>query len=121
MADTLFEKYGGFETLSKVVANFYDKILDSNKVKHYFEGINMDRLMQHQTNFIAKALGGPDKYEGGDLKKMHARFNITEDHFTEVAELLEEALDEAGVESDDTAAIISVVASLKDQIVSEAS
>ncbi len=117
MSDTLFDKYGGFETLSTIVSNFYDKILDSDTLKGYFENTNMERLMSHQTNFIAKALGGPDKYDGGDLAAVHADMGITTEEFMEVAELLEESLDEAEVDEEDIKAIISTVASLKDQIV----
>jgi len=118
MSETLFDKYGGFDTFSAVVTNFYQKVLDSDQIKHYFEGVNMEGLISHQTNFLAKVLGGPDKYEGRDLKAVHAKFKITVEDFTEVAELLEESLDEAGVEEADIATIISVVASIKDDIVS---
>lgn len=118
MTQSLFDKYGGYETFSAVVGSFYQKILDHEELAPYFEGINMERLMSHQTNFLSKALGGPDKYEGRDLVKAHARFKITEPHFMEVAELLEEALEEAGVEEQDIASVIGVVAAMKDQVVS---
>ena len=118
MADTLFDQYGGFSTFSAIVSNFYQKIMDSDELAPYFDGINMERLMDHQTNFIAKALGGPDKYKGRDLKAVHQKFKITLPHFKEVAELLAEALEEAGVTEEDVKTIISVVGSLQDQIVS---
>ena len=118
MAETLFDKYGGFTTFSTVVSNFYQKILDSEQLAGYFDGVNMEILMAHQTHFIAKALGGPDKYEGRDLKKVHAGFNISVPDFQEVAELLSDALDEGGVESGDIDTIISLVGDLQDQIVS---
>ncbi len=117
MAQTLFDKYGGFDTFSSVVSNFYQKILDSSQLSHYFDGIKMERLMSHQTSFISKALGGPDKYEGRDLVAAHKGFNISDPDFLEMAELLEEALEEAGVEAADVASIIAVITSLKDQVV----
>ena len=118
MSETLYDKYGGFETFSAVVSTFYQKILDSEELAPYFDNINMERLMSHQTNFISTALGGPDKYTGLDLKKAHAPYKITIPHFQEVAELLEESLDEAGVEQEDITSIITLVTSLMDQIVS---
>ena len=45
MAETLFDKYGGFTTFSTVVSNFYQKILDSEQLAGYFDGVNMERLM----------------------------------------------------------------------------
>lgn len=119
MSDTLFSKYGGIETFSAVVSNFYQKVLDSENLASFFTGVDIEALMSHQTNFIAKALGGPDEYAGRDVSVAHANMGITEENFTEVAELLTEALEEAGVESDDVTTIIGVVASLKDQIVSD--
>jgi hemoglobin len=115
--ETLYDKYGGFDTFSVVVSNFYQKILDSDELAHYFDSVNMERLMSHQTNFISTALGGPERSHGIDLKKAHAPYKITIPHFNEVAELLEESLEEADVESDDVATIITLVASLMDQIV----
>jgi len=120
MSETLYDKYGGIETFSAVVSNFYQKVLDSEELAPYFDNVNMERLMSHQTNFISTALGGPDNYTGLDLKKVHAPYQITVPHFQEVAELLEESLDEAGVEQVDIDSIITLVSSLMDQVVSSA-
>ncbi|EPJ51562.1 MAG: hypothetical protein OFPI_17180 [Osedax symbiont Rs2] len=117
MPDTLFNKYGGFETFSAIASNFYKKVLDSEQIEHYFRDIDINRLISHQTNFLAKALGGPDKYKGRDLALAHANMNISSADFNEVVELLEDALEEAGVEDADIAIILSVIGGLKQQIV----
>jgi len=117
MSDTLFSKYGGFETFSTIVSNFYKKVLDSEQIEHYFRDIDINRLISHQTNFLAKALGGPDKYEGKDLALAHAKMNISTEDFDEVVELLEEALEEAGVAAEDIVTILAAIFGLKDQIV----
>jgi len=111
---SLYDKYGGFDTFSMVVGNFYQKILDSEELSPYFETVNMEKLMSHQTQFIATALGGPNKYASVDLKAVHAPYKITVPHFTEVVELL----DEASVEQEDIASIIALVSELMDQIAS---
>ena len=82
----------------------------------YFEKVNMERLMSHQTQFIATALGGPDKYESVDLKSVHAPYKITVPHFNEVVELLEESLDETNIEQEDIRSIITLIAGLMDKI-----
>lgn len=117
MAETLFDKYGGFDTFSAVVTSFYQKVLGSDQVAHYFSGVKMERLIRHQTNFLSKVLGGPDRYEGRDLKTVHASLNITAPDFNEVADLLEETLVEASVEEDDIATILIAFASFQDEIV----
>jgi len=117
MSKSLFDKYGGFETIGTLVHEFYKKVLANPKLTGYFKNTVMDKVMEHQTNFLGAALGGPNKYEGKELKSAHEELNITDDHFDLVAGYLEETLDEAGVEEKDIEAIIKIVAETKDQII----
>lgn len=117
MSDSLFDKYGGFSTIGDVVHSFYEKIMDTESLEHYFWDVDMTRLMAHQTDFLAMALGGPSSYSGRSLKEAHRHLKITEVDFFTVAELLEEALEEAGMEDEDVASVISIVASTKGDIV----
>ncbi len=119
MTETLFDKYGGFDTFRIAVTSFYQKVLASEHLKPYFKGINMEALISHQIGFISKILGGPDQYEGRDLKTAHAKLNITVPDFDEIAGLLKEALSEAGLEEADVETVILAVASLQGEIVSE--
>lgn len=115
---SLFDKYGGFATLNQLTRLFYQKLLDSPQVAHYFSGIDIPTLAEHQTNFLATALGGPAVYTGTELKTAHVGLMITNEDFNEVAELLEECLEELDVEPADIKSIIAIVASYKEQIVS---
>lgn len=114
---SIFHKYGGFGTVSKLVHNFYDKVMDTPSLQPYFVGVNMNRLVQHQTDFLAQVLGGPANYSGAQLAEAHKHLKITSEDFDMVAELLEETCEEAGVEDDDVKAILALVASTKEQIV----
>ena len=55
---SLFEKYGGFATLGSLTKLFYQKLLDSLQVAHYFAQTDITLLIEHQTNFLVSALGG---------------------------------------------------------------
>ena len=48
---SLFEKYGGFATVSTIVRQFYKDVLTSPNLKSYFEDVNMEVLIDHQTKF----------------------------------------------------------------------
>ena len=114
----LFEKYGGFETITKLVHEFYKKLLADDKVSKYFFDTDMDLLMEHQVRFLSMALGGPNGYTGRELKTAHENLNITNDHFNLVASYLEEVLDEANVEESDIKEILGIVGSVRPDIVS---
>ena len=77
MARSLFDKYGGFASVSKVVMTFYTKVLDSDVIGDYFDGIDMRRLIDHQTKFIATIMGGPVgkslRTDGNSLERRYAR------------------------------------------------
>ena len=107
MAANLFEKYGGFATISKVVMVFYDKALDSDVLGPYFDGIDMKRLIDHQTKFVATVMGGPASYTNENLREVHAHLHITHDAMAEMLELLEETLDDFDVARPDIETILT--------------
>ncbi|MBE0409295.1 MAG: hypothetical protein IBX69_06140 [Anaerolineales bacterium] len=53
MKRSIFERYGGFAKVNRIVSSFYDKVLDSPITSPYFVNIDMRRLIDHQTRFIA--------------------------------------------------------------------
>ena len=67
MRQTIFERYGGFSKVSKVVMSFYDKILNSSILAPYFAKTDMKRLIDHQTKFISSLMGGPASYTSEHL------------------------------------------------------
>ena len=101
MSGTLFQKYGGFAKISRVVLTFYDKVLDSEQIGDFFDGIDMSRLVDQQTKFISSLVGGPASYTDDRLKQLHAHLGITDQDFDEMAKLLGEALAENGFEPRD--------------------
>ena len=94
MRQTIFERCGGFASVSKVVISFYDKVLDSPVTSQYFSGVDMKRLIDHQTKFFAALMGGPVSYTNDHLEKVHKRLGITETAFMEALVLMKDTLEE---------------------------
>ena len=94
MRRTIFERYGGFASVSRVVMSFYDKILSSPLTSPFFANTDMKRLIDHQTKFMSSVMGGPASYTNEHLERIHARLGITEPAFMEVVELLSETLED---------------------------
>ncbi|RLA55582.1 MAG: hypothetical protein DRQ65_04205 [Gammaproteobacteria bacterium] len=115
--ESLYNKYGGFETVSKVVRSLYEKILVSDTFKPYFEDVDTQRVMDHQTKFFCDIMGGPVAFEGKTLAEIHTGMNISNEAYTELSKLLEETFKDYGVDAGDINTIMTIVADLKDQIV----
>ena len=101
MRQSIFERYGGFASVSRVVMGFYEKVLDSPITSPYFANTNMKRLIDHQTKFIASMMGGPSSYTDEHLERVHAHLGITETAFYESASLLRETLEDFDFEEED--------------------
>lgn len=94
MKSTIFQRYGGFAKVSRVVTSFYDKVLDSPTASPYFANSDMKRLIDHQTKFISQVMGGPASYTDEQLERVHAHLGITEVAFMEVMGILRETLED---------------------------
>jgi hemoglobin len=116
-SQTLYEKYGGFTGVRQVVTEFYERALDSDIVGHFFEHVNMARLIDHQTKMIAGLLGGPIEISETRLAAAHAHLHVEHHHFDEIAVLLNETLVEAGFEKQDRIAAIAAVEARRSVIV----
>ena len=119
MRQTIFERYGGFSKVSQVVMSFYDKILDSPVTSPYFSGIDMKRLIDHQTKFFAALMGGPASYSNEHLERIHARFGITETAFREATLLMKDTLEEFDFHDEDTQSVVDEMMGCKNYIVAK--
>ena len=109
MTEALFDKYGGFKFVSRLVLSFYDKALDSDQVGDYFDDVDMPRLIDHQTKFVSSLLGGPVSYTDERLQRAHASLNLTSADFDEVQRLLRDTLSEHGIEQQDIDIVMAEV------------
>jgi hemoglobin len=118
-SQTLYEKYGGFTTISALVNLFYQKIGNTPALDKYFENTDMAKLIDHQTKFLCMVLGGPNNYEGRQLAQAHQKLSITNEHFELVGSILKESLEEKGVEPKDIETILGVVWGTRNDIVNQ--
>jgi len=105
MPQTIFERYGGFASVSRVVSTFYEKMIESPVTRPYFTNVDMRRLIDHQTKFIAFLMGGPASYTNDHLERAHAHMGITTAAFNESVQLLVDTLEEAGFVAEDVAVV----------------
>lgn len=90
---TLTEQLGGPEAAMGVlvpsVEIFYTKLLSDEKINHYFEGIDTERLKNKQVEFLAYVFGSPERYTGKDIAEAHEHLirdqGLNEKHFDIVA------------------------------------
>ncbi|UPV73381.1 group 1 truncated hemoglobin [Halorussus limi] len=117
MSETLYDRLGGRDAIAAVVESFYDRVLDDDRIAHFFEDTDMSALRAHQTTFLASVTGGPVEYDGADLSSAHADLDIDGRDFEIVARHLDEALAEFDVSADDREEVVAAIAELESAIV----
>jgi len=116
-----YEAVGGGPAVAAVVDRFYGLVLDDDRLRGYFDGVEMVRLKRHQVALVSQVMGGPVEYTGRDLRAAHQGKGISSDDFGAVAGHLVTALTEAGVEAAIIDRTVTAVAGTQPDIVENAS
>ncbi|GAA4834010.1 group 1 truncated hemoglobin [Paenibacillus vulneris] len=116
MTTTLYEQLGGEDAISKVVDEFYNRILADDSINSFFTKTDMEKQRRHQAKFISFALGGPNQYSGKSMEKAHEGMNLQPEHFNAVVGHLHDALAHFGVGEEKIDEVLTHVATLKDSI-----
>ncbi len=97
---SLYDQIGGEAAVNAAVDIFYRKVLKDDRIKHFFDGIDMAQQAAKQKAFLAMAFGGPKQYTGEDMRKGHAHLvkkGLNDSHFDAVMENLGATLKELNV------------------------
>jgi len=71
MIEDLFDLIGGRSTIAAATELFYDKVLQDDNLRHFFQGVDMAHLRSRQAMFISVLLGGR-VYTGRNIREAHA-------------------------------------------------
>ena len=116
---TLYDKYGGLPTMNLLVREFYKLARINPKVGRYFSKMNMERLINHQVQFLSFVMGNPlPSFKGTELPNSHQPLGISGDDFDEMCKLLKKALQSVDIIPSDIGLIMGVVNEVRDMIVS---
>ena len=118
MSKSLYDKYGGFSQINRVVMDLYDNLLESEEVGPYFDDVDMPKLIDHQTKFMAYLLGGPANFADDHLERAHSSLGITPEHFDEMKTILSDTLEGAGFSAEDLETVMGAIEAHRSQVVS---
>lgn len=107
MEKSLFDKYGGFSTVSKIVLALYDRLLDDDDVGPFFDDVDLPRLIDHQTKFVSSLMGGPASFSDDHIERAHRNMDIENHHFDRLKEIVSDVLTDFGVDDADIASIVA--------------
>jgi len=116
---TLYQRLGGKDAIDAAVDIFYGKVLSDDRIKHFFDSIDMDKQRGKQKAFLAFAFGGPVKYTGKDMRDGHAHLlekGLNDSHFDAVGENLAATLKELNVPQEMSDEVLAIAESTRDDV-----
>ncbi len=93
----LFERLGGMEAVSAVVAEFAQRLFDDPRLEPFFGSLNearQQRFVRLNVEFVCMATGGPCEYTGRSMFDAHAGLGTSDGVFDRVKNHLVDVLNE---------------------------
>jgi hemoglobin len=116
---TLFERIGGKAAVEAAVDRFYLKVLQDDRIRHFFDGVDMTRQRNKQKAFLSFAFGGPQNYTGKSMRDGHAHLverGLNDGHVDAVIENLGSTLREMGVAEDLIREVAAIAESTRNDV-----
>jgi hemoglobin len=120
---SLYDRLGGVGPISVVVDEFINRLvvdvtLNKNPaIKEARDHVPAPYLKFHVTSLVCQATGGPCKYTGRDMKTSHAKLNISEKDWEQMAKVFKEVLDKFKVPAKEQQELFAIVGTTKADIV----
>lgn len=118
---SLYEQLGGEPAVNAAVDIFYRKVLQDERIHHFFDTTDMEKQAAKQKAFLTMAFGGPNHYTGLDMRKGHAHLvsrGLNDRHVDAVIELLGATLKELGVADELIARVAAIAESARNDVLS---
>lgn len=95
---TPYEQIGGHRALQTIVDDFVQRVTSDTMIGFFFRAVDIERLKVLETDFAAAHLGGPTRYKGRPLSVAHGPHRIMGGQFNRRLKILEQTLQDHGVE-----------------------
>ncbi|MDO9274831.1 MAG: group 1 truncated hemoglobin [Lutibacter sp.] len=124
MTQSLFERLGGREGISKIVDDTVEGHMNNPEVNARFlpykeHPEKLAIIKQHTVDFFSAGSGGPVEYKGKDMVTAHKGMNISPAEYMYVIDDIFAALDKNSINEDTKKDVLAILWSLKGMIISK--
>ena len=117
---SLYERLGGYDAITAVTNAVYLHLKSDDKLRRFYDhrgDDGVEREKQLLIDFLTAAAGGPLYYTGRDMKSVHKGMHLDEEDWQRAVGYLTAALDSFNVPERETAEVLALVESTKQEIV----
>lgn len=116
MTSTLYERLGNAEGITAIVDNAVDRHAVNPLIGPRFSGRDLPRAKRMGALFFCMGAGGPQTYDGRDLRAAHAGMNISEQELVAAIDDFVAAMQAQGVGTTEVNEVVAILYSLKSEV-----
>lgn len=116
MPETLYQRLGGAERIAAIIEDAIDRHAVNPALAPRFRGKDLPHLKQLGAQFFCAGAGGPQRYEGRDLRAAHAGMNISAEELVATMDDIVAALNAQGVGPGEVSEVVGILYSLKGEV-----
>ena len=116
---SLYDRLGGKDAITAVVADFVANAAGDEKIAHFFTNADAKGLQEKLVDQICEATGGPCKYAGKDMKTAHTGMKVSEEDFNALVDDLVKSLDKFKVPEKEKNELLGALGGMKADIVGQ--
>jgi hemoglobin len=116
MTPSLYQRLGKAEGIAAIVDDAVDRHAVNPLLAPRFSSSDLPRAKKMGTQFFCMGAGGPEKYEGRDMRTAHAGMNISEQEFIATIDDFVAAMQGLGIGATEVNEVVALLYSLKGEV-----
>lgn len=122
MDDTLYQEIGGKDAVKKASHYLYVNILKNDRLKSFFEDVDIGKQERKMNAFLTYIFGGPSLYLGKDMRRAHKKAvekGLNDDDFDAMLGCLRKTLHELNIGEAQIEKVINVTEKHRDDVLNK--
>jgi hemoglobin len=116
MTSSLYQRLGQAEGIAAIVDDALDRHAVNPMLAPRFSGKDLTHAKRVGTQFFCMGAGGPQRYEGRDLRAAHAGMNISEQELIATIDDFVAAMRDQGIGDAEVNEVVAILYSLKGEV-----
>lgn len=117
MTTSLYQRLGNAEGINAIVDNAVDRHAVNPLLAPRFSGADLPRAKRMGALFFCMGAGGPQQYDGRDLRTVHAGMNISEQEMIATIDDFVAAMHDRDVGATEVNEVVAILYSLKGDVI----
>lgn len=116
MSESLYQRLGGAPRIAAIMDEAVDRHAANPLIAPRFRDKDLPRLKLLATQLFSAGTGGPQQYEGRDMRTAHAGMNISEQELVAAIDDIVAAMAGQGIGAAETHEVVGILYSLKGEV-----